>query len=137
MFNHSRQSYHENYHQSSTGRLDGGDSVNISFSHMIRPGIFTLHGVRMDEGRWFLGGVLAADIFYILPTCVWDWTTEDGQSCRYSDYTRTDHIEAFRPSVGLAEDIFAQGQTIIWTITMKDGPSFSPVSAREERLWWN
>ena len=31
-------------------------------------------------------------------------------TCRYSDYTRTDHIEAFRPSVGLAEDIFAQGQ---------------------------
>ena len=85
-------------------------SVNISFSHMIRPGIFTLHGVRMDEGRWFLGGVLAADIFYILPTCVWDWTAEDGQSCRYSDYTRTDHIEAFLPSVELAEDIFAQGQ---------------------------
>ncbi len=52
----------------------------------------------------------AADIFYILPTCVWDWTTEDGQSCRYSDYTRTDHIEAFLPSVELAEDIFAQGQ---------------------------
>ena len=44
----------------------------------------------------------AADIFYILPTCVWDWTTEDGLTCRYSDYTRTDHIEAFR--------IFAQGQ---------------------------
>ena len=39
-------------------------SVNISFSHMIRPGIFTLHGVRMDEGRWFLGGVLAADTGY-------------------------------------------------------------------------
>ena len=36
-------------------------SVNISFSHMIRPGIFTLHGVRMYEGKWFLGGVLAAD----------------------------------------------------------------------------
>ena len=52
----------------------------------------------------------AADIVYILPTCVWDWTTEDGQSCRYSDYTRTDHIEAFLPSVELAEDIFAQGQ---------------------------
>ena len=52
----------------------------------------------------------AADIFYILPTCVWDWTTEDGLTCRYSDYTRTDHIEAFRPSVELAEDIFAQGQ---------------------------
>ena len=39
-------------------------SVNISFSHMIRPGIFTLHGVRMDEGRWFLGGVLTADTGY-------------------------------------------------------------------------
>ena len=52
----------------------------------------------------------AADIFYILPTCIWDWTTADGQTCRYSDYTRTDHIEAFLPSVKLAEDIFAHGQ---------------------------
>ncbi len=52
----------------------------------------------------------AADIFYILPTCIWDWTAADGQTCRYSDYTRTDHIEAFLPSVELAEDIFAQGQ---------------------------
>ena len=65
-----------------------------------------------DAAAWYISvpEVPAADIFYILPTCVWDWTTEDGQSCRYSDYTRTDHIEAFRPSVGLAEDIFAQGQ---------------------------
>ena len=53
LFNHSRQSYHENYHQSSTGRLDGGD-VRGNGSH----------GVRMDEGRWFLGGVLAADTGY-------------------------------------------------------------------------
>ena len=45
-----------------------------------------------------------------VPTCIWDWTTADGQTCRYSDYTRTDHIEAFLPSVKLAEDIFAQGQ---------------------------
>lgn len=65
-----------------------------------------------DAAAWHISApeVPAADIFYILPTCVWDWTAEDGQSCRYSDYTRTDHIEAFRPSVGLAEDIFAQGQ---------------------------
>lgn len=65
-----------------------------------------------DAAAWHISApeVPAADIFYILPTCVWDWTTEDGQSCRYSDYTRTDHIEAFRPSVELAEDIFAQGQ---------------------------
>lgn len=52
----------------------------------------------------------AADIFYILPTCVWDWTAGDGLVCRYSDYTRTDHIEAFRPSAELAESIFAQGR---------------------------
>ena len=65
-----------------------------------------------DAAAWYISvpEVPAADIFYILPTCVWDWTTEDGQSCRYSDYTRTDHIEAFLPSVELAEDIFAQGQ---------------------------
>ena len=65
-----------------------------------------------DAAAWYISApeAPAADIFYILPTCVWDWTTEDGQSCRYSDYTRTDHIEAFRPSVELAEDIFAQGQ---------------------------
>ena len=65
-----------------------------------------------DAAAWYISvpEVPAADIFYILPTCVWDWTAENGQSCRYSDYTRTDHIEAFRPSVGLAEDIFAQGQ---------------------------
>ena len=65
-----------------------------------------------DAAAWYISvpEVPAADIFYILPTCVWDWTAENGQSCRYSDYTRTDHIEAFLPSVELAEDIFAQGQ---------------------------
>ena len=66
-----------------------------------------------DKAAWYISEPATAqeaDIFYILPTCVWDWTTEDGLTCRYSDYTRTDHIEAFRPSVGLAEDIFAQGQ---------------------------
>ena len=66
-----------------------------------------------DKAAWYISEPATAqeaDIFYILPTCVWDWTTEDGLTCRYSDYTRTDHIEAFRPSVELAEDIFAQGQ---------------------------
>ena len=66
-----------------------------------------------DKAAWYISEPSAApeaDIFYILPTCVWDWTAEDGQLCRYSDYSRTDHIEAFMPSVELAEDIFAQGQ---------------------------
>ncbi|HIZ84893.1 MAG TPA: DUF3089 domain-containing protein [Candidatus Coprenecus stercoravium] len=66
-----------------------------------------------DKAAWYISEPAAApeaDIFYILPTCVWDWTAEDGQLCRYSDYSRTDHIEAFLPSVELAEDIFARGQ---------------------------
>ena len=66
-----------------------------------------------DKAAWYISKPATApeaDIFYILPTCVWDWTAEDGQLCRYSDYSRTDHIEAFMPSVELAEDIFAQGQ---------------------------
>ena len=68
-----------------------------------------------DAAAWYISqpsgdNAPAADIFYILPTCIWDWTAADGQTCRYSDYTRTDHIEAFLPSVELAEDIFAQGQ---------------------------
>ena len=66
-----------------------------------------------DKAAWYISEPAAApeaDIFYILPTCVWDWTAENGQLCRYSDYSRTDHIEAFLPSVELAEDIFAQGQ---------------------------
>ena len=54
-----------------------------------------------DAAAWYISqpsgdNAPAADIFYILPTC--------------TDYTRTDHIEAFLPSVELAEDIFAQGQ---------------------------
>ena len=66
-----------------------------------------------DKAAWYISEPATApeaDIFYILPTCVWDWTAEDGQLCRYSDYSRTDHIEAKMPSVELAEDIFAQGQ---------------------------
>ena len=71
-----------------------------------------------DASAWYISqpsgdNAPAADIFYILPTCIWDWTAADGQTCRYSDYTRTDHIEAFLPSVELAEDIFAQGLPLL------------------------
>ena len=70
---------------------------------------------RSEAAAWYISQPAGdnsppTDIFYILPTCIWDWTAADGQTCRYSDYTRTDHIEAFLPSVELAEDIFAQGQ---------------------------
>ena len=68
------------------------------------------HGTSRNISQPSGDNAPAADIFYILPTCIWDWTAADGQTYRYSDYTRTDHIEAFLPSVELAEDIFAQGQ---------------------------
>lgn len=51
-----------------------------------------------------------ADVFYILPTCIWDWHNEDGKLCRYSDADNAGHIQAFEPSVKLAESIFAQGK---------------------------
>lgn len=71
-----------------------------------------------DTAAWYISGTAAgnvgevpeADIFYILPTCVWDWTDTEGRTSRYSDYTREEHIEAFRPSADLAENIFAQGR---------------------------
>ena len=54
-----------------------------------------------DAAAWYISqpsgdNAPATDIFYILPTCIWDWTAADGQTCRYSDYTRTDHIAYYR-----------------------------------------
>lgn len=49
-----------------------------------------------------------SDIFYILPTCVWDWSREDGSICHYADPYNEEQREAMRPSYELAEDIFAQ-----------------------------
>lgn len=68
-----------------------------------------------QSATWYIseapaGQDAAADIFYILPTCVWDWQTSEEQLCRYSDYNKEEHLEAFLPSLELAEDIFAQGQ---------------------------
>lgn len=67
-----------------------------------------------DTASWFIsipeesGGTPQADIFYILPTCIWDWKNDDGALSRYSDCSNPEHIQAFRPSAELAEDIFAQ-----------------------------
>lgn len=48
-----------------------------------------------------------ADVFYILPTCVWDWTNETGDTIHYADPRNEEQREAMRPSLELAADIFS------------------------------
>lgn len=47
-----------------------------------------------------------ADIFYVTPTCVWDWHNEDGILCHYADVANVGQREAMRPSLELADAIF-------------------------------
>lgn len=49
-----------------------------------------------------------ADVFYILPTCVWDWTDSSGRTCHYADVYNPDHIKAMLPSNILADSIFGK-----------------------------
>lgn len=47
-----------------------------------------------------------ADVFYILPTCVWDWQDEAGRTVHYADPRDPAQREAMRPSYELAASIF-------------------------------
>lgn len=47
-----------------------------------------------------------ADVFYILPTCVWDWVNEAGDTVHYADPQNEEQREAMLPSLELAADIF-------------------------------
>ena len=47
-----------------------------------------------------------ADIFYILPTCVWDWQDKEGATHHYANINDAGQREAMRPSYELAEEIF-------------------------------
>ena len=49
-----------------------------------------------------------ADVFYILPTCVWDWTDSLGRVCHFADVRNPEHIAAMLPSNELAYDIFGK-----------------------------
>lgn len=48
-----------------------------------------------------------ADVFYILPTCVHDWTDEEGNVCHYASLTDPEQREKMLPSYLLADEIFA------------------------------
>ena len=49
-----------------------------------------------------------ADVFYILPTCVWDWTDSLGRTSHYADVYNPAHIGALLPSNLIADRIFGE-----------------------------
>ena len=48
-----------------------------------------------------------ADVFYVLPTCVHDWTDSTGTLCHHASLTDAKQRERMLPSFQLADDIFA------------------------------
>ncbi len=59
------------------------------------------------EQMWYVSDKDAeADVFYILPTCVWDWQDTSGNIIHYADVYNPEHIEALLPSNQLAAEIF-------------------------------
>ncbi|MFI3294677.1 MAG: DUF3089 domain-containing protein [Rikenellaceae bacterium] len=50
------------------------------------------------------------DVFYVLPTCIWDWTDSSGAVCHYADVYDASQREAMAGSYELAQTIFAQGK---------------------------
>lgn len=64
-----------------------------------------------DTQMWYISEADAeaeADVFYILPTCVWDWTDSEGRTCHYADVYNPEHISALLPSNQLADEIFGE-----------------------------
>ncbi len=53
-------------------------------------------------------GKVAADVFYIAPTCIWNWTDGQGRTVFFGDIANRQQRESLRPSLELAADIFAQ-----------------------------
>ncbi len=50
----------------------------------------------------------SADIFYVVPTCIWDWTDSSGAVMHFGDVYNDEQRQAIDPSLHLAADIFAQ-----------------------------
>ncbi|MBQ0021609.1 MAG: DUF3089 domain-containing protein [Prevotellaceae bacterium] len=67
--------------------------------------------IYSDTNLWFDNGkeidASKADIFYILPTCVFDWQKDDGSVCHYASLTDESQRNAMLPSYKLADEIFA------------------------------
>lgn len=64
-----------------------------------------------DTSAWYISGAeedCGADVFYILPTCVWDWTDSTGRVLHFADIRNPGHIAAMYPSNELADSIFGK-----------------------------
>lgn len=63
-----------------------------------------------DTTLWYLAtnkpGEKSFDVFYLLPTCVWDRVAADGDTLYYADPFLESDREAMRPSFELAKSIF-------------------------------
>ncbi len=67
-----------------------------------------------DKALWYEGHARLSnidqtqpDVFYLLPTCVTDWTDEFGTVHHNADPSKQDHIDAWQLSAQLADTIFA------------------------------
>lgn len=67
-------------------------------------------GIYGQDSNWYTNGKCIdpdkPDVFYILPTCVFDWKDENGNTVRYASLTDPEQREAMRPSYELADEIF-------------------------------
>ncbi len=60
---------------------------------------------------WFEGGIAsgkAYDVFYVVPTCVFDYADEEGGVCHYMDVYNPSHRASVDGPIRLAEGIFAE-----------------------------
>lgn len=63
-----------------------------------------------QSAAWFEGGGTtdkAYDVFYVVPTCVFDWTMASGDTCHYMDTRNPDHQARVNSPIRLARGIFA------------------------------
>ena len=65
-----------------------------------------------DRNMWYksadtLTGNRQADVFYVTPTCVWDWQDSDGQTCHYMNVRDSAQRAATDAATLLAHSLFS------------------------------
>lgn len=101
----------------------------------------TTHNQYSDPQLWYNGrnssGDKAYDIFYLLPSCVWDRTDANGDTLHYADPLLSSDREAMLPSFELAEQIFGKDANFYSPyysqITLESWKTDSLVSSRFPR----
>ena len=64
-----------------------------------------------DSSMWYMSAAeteTGTDVFYVLPTCVRDWTDSSGRTSHFADVRNPAHIAALMPSNILADSIFGK-----------------------------